>query len=111
MNVLGERKLQFFQEVINAYDGYRRENFMVFFYDFIRDAQDVVALQKGLPHLMITVARRNGHNQAVCIEYNMLHGTIIYKVSVHAGVGSPPPFAHSMRPFPIVCQFLLPPGG
>ena len=53
------------------------DDFLVFFDDFIRNAQRIITTQESLPHLVIVTPRRYGHDKAVCVKYNMLHGSFV----------------------------------
>ena len=52
---------------------------LVFFNDFIGDTQCVVSTQESPPHFMVMTSRRNGHNEAVGIKYNMLHNRLFVR--------------------------------
>ena len=52
---------------------------LVFFNDFIGDTQRVVSTQESQPHFMVTASRRDGHNEAVGVKYNMLHNRLFVR--------------------------------
>ena len=53
------------------------DDFHVFFNDFIGDTQRIITAQESLPYFVIMAPRRYGHNKAVGVKYDVLHGSFV----------------------------------